>query len=66
MMTEVTDEFLKVRGGAIKVYETRLLCPIDSRKDLSIHRKTPPPEIITRVREDYPEGYAATYWTHAH
>jgi Glycosyltransferase sugar-binding region containing DXD motif len=64
MMTEITNDFLAVRGGRIKVYEARLLCPFDWRKGLSIHRKALTPEVIARVREDYPDAYAATYWTH--
>ena len=64
MMTEVTDVFLKKGGDPVTVHDARLLCPIDWRKDLSIHLGTLPPETIARVREDYPDAYAATYWTH--
>jgi mannosyltransferase OCH1-like enzyme len=66
MMTETTAEFVRDSEEAIKVYASRLLCPIDWRKGLSIHRQTLSSEIIARVREDYPDAYAATYWTHAH
>lgn len=66
MMTEVTDEYLKEGGDAITVQEARLLCPIDWRKGLSIHRQTLTPDVIARVREDYPDAYAATYWSHHH
>lgn len=66
MMTEETAEFLAAGGEAIRVHDARLLCPIDWRKGLSIHRRTLPPDVIGRVREDYPEAHAATYWTHNH
>ena len=64
MVTEVTDQFLKAGGEAVMVHDSRLLCPIDWRKGLSIHRRTLPAELIARVPEDYPAAYAATYWTH--
>ena len=49
MMTEVTDAFLKKGGDPVTVHDARLLCPIDWRKDLSIHLGTLPPETIARV-----------------
>jgi mannosyltransferase OCH1-like enzyme len=64
MMTEITSEYLKEPGHAITVHDARVLCPIDWRKGLSIHRGTLPRETIARVSQDYPDAYAATYWTH--
>jgi mannosyltransferase OCH1-like enzyme len=66
MMTEISHEFLTMGAGTIKVHAAHLLCPIDWRKGLSIHRQTLSPEAIARVRTDYPDAYAATYWTHVH
>jgi mannosyltransferase OCH1-like enzyme len=66
MMTEVSAEFVAETGERIQVHEARLLCPIDWRLGLSIHRGTLTPEVIARVQQDYPGAYAATYWTHAH
>lgn len=64
MMTEITNAVLEEGRETIKVYDARVLCPVDWRKGLSIHRQTLPPDVIARVREDYPDAYAATYWTH--
>jgi hypothetical protein len=64
MMTEVTHDAVAHGADVIKVYDARMLCPVDWRKGLSIHRQTLPPDVIARVRDDYPEAYAATYWTH--
>lgn len=66
MMTEVTAAFEAESGERVEVHDARLLCPIDWRTGLSIHRGTLTREIIARVPADYPEAYAATYWTHAH
>ncbi|MGH9387196.1 MAG: glycosyltransferase family 32 protein [Vicinamibacterales bacterium] len=64
MMTEVTNEFHSDGHEPITVYDARLLCPIDWRLGLSIHKNTLTPEAIARVAKDYPDAYAATYWTH--
>lgn len=64
MITAVTAEYLAAGGEPVMVHDARLLCPIDWRSGLSIHRKTLPAEVIDRVREDYPDAYAATYWSH--
>ena len=64
MMTEITDAAPESVRATATIYEARLLCPVDWRKGLSIHRETLPAEVIDRVREDYPDAYAATYWTH--
>ena len=63
-MTQVTGDFQRDGGDQITVHDAKLLCPIDWRKGLSIHQKTLPLDISERVREDYPDAHAATYWTH--
>jgi hypothetical protein len=64
MMTEVTRAYLSEGGPPISILAARLLCPIDWRKGWTIHRRTLSPELIARVPTDYPDAYAATYWTH--
>lgn len=64
MMTDVTNDFHCEGHQPITVYEARLLCPIDWRLGLSIHKNTLSRETIARVAQDYPDAYAATYWTH--
>jgi mannosyltransferase OCH1-like enzyme len=64
MMTEVTREYLNQPGNRITIHPARLLSPIDWRKGFSAWKQTITPEMIARVREDFPDAYAATYWTH--
>jgi mannosyltransferase OCH1-like enzyme len=64
MMTEITNAAPDSVKARATVHAARLLSPISWRKGLSIHRETLPREIIDRVRDDYPDAYAATYWAH--